>query len=791
MSRTIWSTWLLFGVACSAAPLAPPQSPPIAPATAVQASPPAASEPLLALGPQGVSLTAENPLAEARGPETISVKLSELQRIVPALEPGKLVVVDLAGHEQLSQLVDTNGDEAPDELVFQSSFAAGEAKSFRVQAGERKTAQVSDYKVYGRFVRERHDDFAFENDRVAHRMYGPDLETWKKEPLTSSGIDVWAKRTRKLVINDWYLTDDYHRDNGDGADLYSVNKARGCGGLGLWDAGKLWVSRNFIKTRVLANGPLRLVFELEYAPYEAGANKVAETKRITVDAGRNINRFESHFKVESGARPAAAGIGIAKHAGGKATFDKALGLLRSWEPLKGGEGGNVGCAVLAPAESVDGQQVTELDTLLIAAVPPTGPLAYYVGFGWDKSGDFADEAAWVRYAEGFARALKAPLRVSLASAAARSSEPAAASDNWANRSCDWLMRGHPQGLGDTWEYDNGLMLRGCEQLGLKKGDARYLDYVKKSVDRLVQPDGSIKGYKLEDYTLDNINSGKLLFSLHARATDAKDRERYAKALQLLRSQLKAQPRTSDGGFWHKKIYPSQMWLDGLYMAAPFMAQYAATFNEPALYDDVVKQVALMELHLRDAKTGLLYHGWDESKQQRWANASTGTSPEFWGRSLGWYAMALVDVLELLPEKHAKRGEVLGALQRLATALAAVQDPQRGVWWQVLDKPTAARNYREASATAMFSYALAKAVRRGWLDSAKFGPVAERAYAGLVKEFVSTDAQGNVELRGVCKVAGLGGNPYRDGSYEYYVSTDIASNDPKGLGAFILASVERP
>jgi unsaturated rhamnogalacturonyl hydrolase len=311
------------------------------------------------------------------------------------------------------------------------------------------------------------------------------------------------------------------------------------------------------------------------------------------------------------------------------------------------------------------------------------------------------------------------------------------------------------------------------------------------VDQLVQSDGAIKGYKPLDYTLDNINSGKLLFSLYARATDPKDRERYAKALQTLRNQLKTQPRTTDGGFWHKKIYPSQMWLDGLYMAAPFMAQFASTFNEPALYDDVVKQVTLMEQHLRDAKTGLLYHGWDESKQQRWANPSTGTSPEFWGRSLGWYAMALVDVLEYLPEKHAKRAEVLGALERLATALAAVQDKERGVWWQVLDKPGAARNYREASATAMFSYALAKGVRRGWLDKAKFGAVAERAYAGLLKEFVSTDAQGNVELRGVCKVAGLGGNPYRDGSYEYYVSTDIASNDPKGLGAFILASVERP
>jgi unsaturated rhamnogalacturonyl hydrolase len=232
-----------------------------------------------------------------------------------------------------------------------------------------------------------------------------------------------------------------------------------------------------------------------------------------------------------------------------------------------------------------------------------------------------------------------------------------------------------------------------------------------------------------------------------------------------------------------------MWLDGLYMAAPFMAELAGVLGEPALYDDVAKQVRLMEQHTRDPKTGLLFHGWDESKRQRWANPTTGTSPELWGRAVGWYAMGLVDVLEVFPEKHAQRAEVLAALQRLATAVAAVQDQERGVWWQVLDKPGFPGNYREASATAMLTYALSKGVRKGWLDQAKFKTVAERGYAGLLKEFASVDAQGNVELRDICKVAGLGGNPYRDGSYAYYVGTDVASNDPKGLGAFILASVE--
>lgn len=788
MSRAICAVCAASIAACTASAPSPPAAavvPSVAPASATPATP---TEDVVALSPQGVAITVENLLAEARGPETIAVKLKELQRILPTLEPKKLVVADTAGRLQLSQLVDTNGDESPDELVFQADFTAGESKSFRAQPGERKPHKASDFKVYGRFVRERHDDFAFENDKLAHRVYGPSLETWKTEPLTSSGVDVWAKRTHRLVINDWYMTDDYHRDNGDGADLYSVNKARGCGGLGVWDGTRLWVSRNFVQSRVLAQGPIRLLFELQYAAYDAAGSKVSETKRVTMDAGRNLNRFESHFEAARGERPALVGIGIAKHPGGAAAFDASLGLLHSWEPLKDG-GGNVGCGLVASPETVEGSKETDLDTLLVANVPPHGPQVYYAGFGWDRSGDFKDQQAWLLYAQRFARALRAPLRVSLTNAAERSAPPVA-EGAWAERTCDWLLERHPEGL-PSWEYDNGLLLRGCEQLGLKTGDARYLDFVKKSVDPLIGADGSIKGYEREEYQLDHIASGKLVLGLYGRSKDAKERERYKQALLVLRGQLKAQPRTTDGGFWHKKVYPSQMWLDGLFMVAPFLAELAGKLDEPALYDDASRQVVLMERHLRDPKTGLLYHGWDESKKQRWASKSTGLSPEFWGRAVGWYAMGLVDVLQFLPESHSKRAEVLAALKRLAAAVTAVQDPERGVWWQVMDKPGAPRNYREASASAMLVYALAKGVRKGWLDKTAYGPVADRGYAGLLKEFARVDAQGNVELRGVCKVAGLGGNPYRDGSYEYYVSTDMASNDPKGLGAFILAGVERP
>jgi unsaturated rhamnogalacturonyl hydrolase len=253
--------------------------------------------------------------------------------------------------------------------------------------------------------------------------------------------------------------------------------------------------------------------------------------------------------------------------------------------------------------------------------------------------------------------------------------------------------------------------------------------------------------------------------------------------------MRSHPRTSDGAFWHKQIYPWQMWLDGVYMASPFLAEYAATFHEPALWDDVVRQILLAETHMRDRKTGLCYHGWDERRQERWADATTGRSSQFWGRAMGWYAMAVVDVLEWLPPDHAQRPAVLDVLARLAAAIARVQDSATSVWWQVLDQPGRPGNYREASASSMFVYALAKAVRHGWLDRAVYGKVAARGYQGMLEEFIEVDRDGHVNLTNICKVAGLGGTPYRDGSYAYYTRTEIVKNDPKGVGAFLLAAVE--
>ena len=361
--------------------------------------------------------------------------------------------------------------------------------------------------------------------------------------------------------------------------------------------------------------------------------------------------------------------------------------------------------------------------------------------------------------------------------------------DWARRTCDGIMKDR-RVLTDRWHYDTGLVLSGFESVWRKTGDRRYLDFVKATIDGLVGPDGAIKGYEPRSYILDDVNMGKVLFALHAEAGDAAGKERYRKALYALRAQLSIQPRTADGGFWHKQIYPHQMWADGIYMASPFLAKFAAVFGEPAALDDAVKQVLLAEKHLRDWKTGLLYHGWDESKKERWANPTTGLSSQFWGRGVGWYAMGVADVIAEMPKDHPKRGAVVAVLRRLARAVAAAQDKDTGVWWQVLDAGERPRNFREASASAMFVYTLAKGNRHGWLDAKRFAPVAARAYAGIVKQFVVTDDAGAVHLTGICKVAGLGGDPYRDGSYDYYVGTEVVADDPKGVGAFILASAEQ-
>ncbi|NVM62280.1 unsaturated rhamnogalacturonyl hydrolase [Mucilaginibacter sp. SG538B] len=338
--------------------------------------------------------------------------------------------------------------------------------------------------------------------------------------------------------------------------------------------------------------------------------------------------------------------------------------------------------------------------------------------------------------------------------------------------------------GANWSYDQGIVLQGLQSVWQQSTRSEYFTYIQKAMDRYVGADGSIRTYKAKDYTLDNILSGRsLLFLQQVLGT-----EKYYKAASLLRKQLDEQPKTPEGGFWHKKRYTNQMWLDGLYMAEPFYAEYASVYHEDADFDQIADQFIWMEQHARDAKTGLLYHAWDQSKKDRWANPQTGLSASLWARADGWYAMALVDVLPYFPANHPKRAALVAILNRLAVAIQACQDQGTGLWYQVLDKGNKKGNYLEASASCMFVYTLAKGVREGYLPQ-KYLPAARKAYDGIIKNFIETDADGQVNLKGTAGAVGVGGEPYRDGSYEYYTGVKTVTNETKGVGSFMLASVE--
>lgn len=355
--------------------------------------------------------------------------------------------------------------------------------------------------------------------------------------------------------------------------------------------------------------------------------------------------------------------------------------------------------------------------------------------------------------------------------------------NWAAQMSDSVIKRNPE-LKHKWEYDNGVIFKGMELVYALTQDRKYLDYILTNMDFFIEESGGIRSYRVDEYNIDHVNNGKLLFPLYRETGE----ERYRQAADLLRQQLMKHPRTSEGAFWHKQIYPYQIWLDGLYMGAPFYAEYIREFADIKDYSDVTQQFKLCYQHTRDAQTGLLYHAWDEKKEQPWCDPTTGLSKNFWGRSMGWFVMALVDVLDILPEDQEDRATIIQMLSETMEALMKVQDQASGVFYQVLNLPDAKGNYLEASASCMILYAVAKGLRKGYLPE-RYQVKAEQIRKGIIEEFITITEEGLINLNKTCQVAGLGGKDKRDGTYAYYISEPIICNDPKGIGAFILAMAE--
>lgn len=338
---------------------------------------------------------------------------------------------------------------------------------------------------------------------------------------------------------------------------------------------------------------------------------------------------------------------------------------------------------------------------------------------------------------------------------------------------------------NKWNYIDGCMITGILERYEITGEARFLDFADRFMSGFVQEDGRIRTYDSAEYSLDNVNPAKNLFTLY----DLTGKEKYRKAIELVRSQLSTMPRTPEGNFWHKLIYPNQVWLDGIYMALPFYMEYEKRFDAQKDCEDICRQIVNVEIRMRDPKTGLYYHGYDASRKMYWANPDTGCSPNFWLRAEGWFILGLVDVLEIMKDlpMQAESVHLQHMLLDLAKALSKFQDPS-GLWYQLIALPELEGNYLETSGTALISAALLKAVRLGFLPES-FRAIGEKAFYGIVDHRLTKNADGTPCVTGICLVAGLGGEQHRDGSVAYYLSEPVVQNDAKGVGPLLLAYTE--
>jgi hypothetical protein len=360
-----------------------------------------------------LTVTAVNKLKTVRQSETIELTADALAALGEK-DLMKVHVRDAAGKEVLAQAVDTDYDDyhKPDVLIFQSDFGPLEKKTFTLTAGPKREYSKADFRAYGRFVRERFDDFAWENDRIAHRTYGKALITWKGEPLTSSAIDIWSKRTTKLVINDWYMVDNYHADHGEGVDAYSAGPTRGCGGSGLWSNGQLYIPTNFVDSRVLTNGPIRVMFELVYEPFDVNGVKVSQVLRVSLDAGSQLNRFRASYQVPGGSETLAFAVGLKKVKAAQKEFNQGRGWLTIWEPMDKSLGMQ-GLAVVVDPSAVDKNAEDKLNHLVILRPGIATPITYWAGFAWDRAGQITSGESWNAYVDQFVERLRSPIDISI------------------------------------------------------------------------------------------------------------------------------------------------------------------------------------------------------------------------------------------------------------------------------------------------------------------------------------------------------------------------------------------
>jgi rhamnogalacturonyl hydrolase YesR len=742
----------------------------------------------------------------------------------------------LEGQRQYaSELVDQDGDGTADALLSLVDLAPGETKELTLVANDDPAAarskltqaelshklggawqpRAADPKLFeyvggtfqnvstltpppehtdhSQFI--RYEGPGIESDRVGYRIY---LD-WR------NGFDVFGKKVSTPVLQNVGLDgfESYHHMSDWGMDILEVGLSLGTGGFGYWNAKKKQVELvsqlDGWDASVVNNGDLFSALRIVYKNWKVAEQHTTVTADFSMTAGSRLVHTRLGL---SEALPNLA-VGLVKHPGVQVLRgpsdgpSSAFTYLGTWGPqsLAGDE---LGMAVLVPVGRVQGDAGDEANVAL-ELKPRANEVEYYFLAAWQgEPGGIESKDAFVAYLKQEAEKLTIPNRLQLSTAAsdATRSEPLSAQMalDWSARLADSELArktlDYQHGGWDahrkkkpTFEYDVvGLQPLAYDELNEERPDPRYARVLEKVTGSYVTEQGALLEYDRKQYNIDAVAPGRNLLRLFERTGEKK----YEIAARTLRRQLAEQPRTREGAFWHKQKYPSQLWLDGVYMGMPFLSSYSARFEQGRSFDEVVREFTVTRERLRDPQTGLYFHGWDESKKQNWADPVTGCSSEFWGRGMGWLAMALVDVLDVLPEADTKhRAPLLQMTTELAQALAAYQDAT-GTWWQVVDKPSAPGNYRESSASAMFTYFFAKATRKGYLDPS-YRAVAEKAYRGLLDQFVLVHPDGRISMTNQCLVGGLGFG--RDGSYRYYMSEPVFSNDAKGNGPFILAGVE--
>ena len=784
----------------------------------------------------------QNPSNFARSKQTVYLSYHDLGLAEDAIP---LLQVVTQGNSIASQNIDNDFDGKNDGILFLYDFTQGQTQSFQIELAESQStltapkltqAEISQkfggqwvahskqpntqFKEYvgGEFnnVQQvsppaqytdhsnwiRYEGPGIESDKVGYRIY---LD-WR------NGFDIFGKLTDEPVLQNVGLDgyESYHHKESWGMDILKVGRSLGAGGFGLWhnNALSLVDKTDGLVATINENGDLRSSFTIDYKGWESAIGK---------------QDFSAHFSMVGGSRLAkveldltkavdAMAIGVVKHPnttfikGNVDITGKAYSYIASWGK-QSLDGENLGMAVFFREENL--QKITEDDKNYLAILNPLGrptvtnpnaqELDYYFAAVWQPESGIATVDEFTAYLQQEAEKLTIKPRVRLKTTASTKLHNQALSAstalNWSVKLADSeLSRKTLSYAHNGWdvnrqrtpkfEYDIvGLNPMAYDELAQATGNKAYSEVLKKVTATFIEDDGNIQAYKLDNYNIDSVAPGMALLRLFQQTGE----EKYRKAADLLRQQLASQPKTTEGAFWHKKKYTGQLWLDGVYMGMPFLAEYSAMFEDGHSFDEVVNEFTLTRKYLRDDKTGLYYHAWDENKQQVWADKETGLSGIFWGRGVGWLALALVDVLDFIPEQNMEQRKVLlDMVNELAVSLVNFQDKQTGTWWQVMDKPDAVGNYRESSASAMFTYFFAKALNKGYLDT-KYRSVALNAYQGLINEFMLVHADGSVSMTNQCYVAGLGFG--RDGSYYYYMSEPVWTNDIKGNFAFILSGIQ--